>query len=27
LTRQSFAECVRENTLRMIDDVSGALKK
>src|SRR5579864_6979642 len=25
LTRQSFAECVRENTLRMIDDVTGAL--
>jgi orotidine-5'-phosphate decarboxylase len=27
LTRRSFADCVRENTLVMIDDVTGALKK
>jgi orotidine-5'-phosphate decarboxylase len=27
LTRQSFADCVRENTMRMIDDVNRALKR
>jgi orotidine-5'-phosphate decarboxylase len=27
VTRGSFADCVRENTLRMIDDVTGALTK
>ena len=26
LTRQSFVQCVRENTLRMIDDITTALK-
>jgi orotidine-5'-phosphate decarboxylase len=27
VTRASFADCVRENTLRMIEDVTGALKR
>lgn len=27
ITKPSFVNCVRENTLRMIDDVTGALKK
>ena len=27
LNRASFAACVRENTTRMIDDLSGALKR
>jgi orotidine-5'-phosphate decarboxylase len=26
LNRRAFADCIRENTLRMIDDVTGALK-
>jgi orotidine-5'-phosphate decarboxylase len=27
LTREAFVDCVRENTLRMIDDVTGPLRK